>query len=90
MAEHELKIWPQFFDAIEVGDKRFEWRKDDREPRFEVGDTLRLLEYYPASGHSGRSLSATVTYVLRGPDFGVPDGYAVLSIADVHAGGSPG
>jgi hypothetical protein len=51
--EHELKVWPQFFDALLSGDKTFEVRKDDR--GFHVGDVLWLREYRPEqkcySGH---------------------------------------
>lgn len=30
MAEHTLKCWPNSYDAIADGRKRFEWRRDDR------------------------------------------------------------
>ena len=43
MTIHELKIWPQYFDAIASGIKTFEVRKDDR--GFAVGDTLVLKEW---------------------------------------------
>lgn len=47
MSTHELKVWPEYFDALASGEKSFEFRKDDREPRFAVGDVLRLREYHP-------------------------------------------
>jgi len=40
---HELKINPEFFDAVASGIKTFEVRKNDRP--FRIGDTLVLLEF---------------------------------------------
>jgi hypothetical protein len=45
--DHTLKTWPQFYAALENGDKTFELRKDDRAPRYEVGQILRLVEFNP-------------------------------------------
>ena len=79
MATHRLKAWPASFSAIYEGDKRAEFRKDDR--GFDVDDQLILEEYDPATGnYSGRRMMRLVTHILRGPDFGVPEGYVVMSI----------
>lgn len=87
MREHSLKIWPEPFEAIIDGRKRFEFRQDDR--GFAVGDTLRLSEWdpsplgsraYPPCGYTGRRLTVRVTYLARG-QWGIPDGYVVMSIA---------
>lgn len=43
--EHELKTWPDFFDAIWNNEKHFELRKDDR--GFQAGDTLLLTPEGP-------------------------------------------
>jgi hypothetical protein len=43
---HELKCWPEFFQAILSGSKTFEARRDDR--NFKVGDNLVLKEWTPA------------------------------------------
>jgi hypothetical protein len=76
---HDLKTWPAEFAAVEAGVKRFEWRKNDR--GFEVGDVLRLQEYDPdREQHTHRETVVDVTYLLRGPLFGVPEGYVVMSI----------
>jgi hypothetical protein len=47
MAVHELKCWPEYYDAIADGRKRFELRMDDR--RFAVGDILVLEKWKPHS-----------------------------------------
>lgn len=39
---HELKILPEYFEAVVSGNKRFEIRKDDR--NYKKGDILRLNE----------------------------------------------
>ena len=57
MATHELKCWPNAFEAIRDGRKRFEWRRDDR--GFEVGDVLVLKLYDPhAHGYSSTGPAA--------------------------------
>ena len=40
---HELKILPEYYNAVRCGDKRFEIRKNDR--GFHRGDILRLKEW---------------------------------------------
>lgn len=80
--EHELKTWPESYEAVRDGRKLFEWRRDDR--AFQRNDTLLLREWDElGKRYTGRSLRCCVTYILRGPFFQVPQGYAVLSIADV-------
>lgn len=76
---HDLKTWPLEFNAVESGAKRFEFRKNDR--GFTRGDCLVLKEWSPsAKGYSGHMLRCVVTYIVHGPEFGVPDGYCVMSI----------
>ena len=82
MTEHILKTWPNAFDAVKSGAKRFEWRKDDR--GFEVGDVLVLMRWDPAIGwrqseHAAEKLRVRVTYILRGL-FDVPSDFCVMSI----------
>lgn len=88
MREHILKTWSNAWDAVKRGDKRFEWRKDDR--GFEVGDVLVLKKWNPAKqqfvlkpqslGVEYEELRVVVTYILRGL-FNVPEGYCVMSIS---------
>lgn len=84
MAEHDLKVWPEFFQAIEDGIKTFEIRKNDR--NYQVGDTLRLREYAPGPDeYTGRERRELVVYMLNGDDvmgfaFGLRPGFVVMSL----------
>lgn len=77
---HALKTWPAFYEAVAGGRKPFEARKADRD--FEVGDTLRLEEWSPTTReYTGRACERLVTYIMRGPVFGVEAGWVVLGLA---------
>ena len=41
MIEHTVKCWPNYWDAIERGEKTFEVRLDDR--GYQKGDILSLI-----------------------------------------------
>jgi len=74
---HELKTWPEFFEAVFTGKKTFEVRYDDR--GFKAGDVLHLKEWEPTSMvYTGRDCMVVVGYVLAGPCFGVAQNYVVL------------
>ena len=76
---HELKTWPRYYQRVMDGDKTFEVRAADRD--FQIGDFLTLKEYDPdTSKYSGRCLSAIVTYILHGGNFGIESGFCVMSI----------
>lgn len=64
---HELKVYKEYFDVVELGLKTFEVRKDDR--NYQVGDTLILNEYDEKTGYSGRKICVIVTYALRNPKY---------------------
>jgi hypothetical protein len=77
---HELKTWPQFFDAIIDGTKSFELRRDDR--GFEVGDALLLRECDQLGNYSGRAVSRLVVYKLNAASFsGIEEGYCILGLS---------
>jgi hypothetical protein len=95
---HDLKVWPEFFEALADGRKTYEVRKDDRD--FQVGDGLLLREWEPLNNgfhkmgsYTGRAVVAEVVHLMRGPlafglalgDLLVPSGVVVLGI-DVHDG----
>lgn len=91
MATHDLKCWPEFFDAIADGRKTFEVRKNDR--GFQAGDRLVLRKYTPSGPFGPTYLTSNdyavapdraaaveveVTYVLSG--HGIEAGYVVMAI----------
>lgn len=66
--KHDLKIAPQYFDAVADGSKPFEVWFNDR--NYKVGDVLMLREYVEQQGHyTGRWLERLVTYVLDNKNF---------------------
>ena len=76
-AEHELKIWPEFFEPTLKGIKHFEARLNDR--GFKVGDILILKEYnITRDEYTGRELRKTVEYILEDHAF-VREGYVIMS-----------
>lgn len=80
MTEHELKTWPEYFQAVWKGLKKFEVRKNDRD--FKVGDTLYLREWDPVTEkYTGREARVEVTYVFVGAGYmGLGSGYVVMSV----------
>jgi Domain of unknown function (DUF3850) len=65
---HELKSWPNFFEAIVAGKKRHDLRRaDDR--IFNVGDILVLREFDPKKDvYTERVVRAEVTYITSDED----------------------
>lgn len=77
--KHDLKIWPEHFEAVVSGRKTFEVRADDRE--YAEGDTLLLREWNPdLQVHTGRTTERRVSHLLRDSAF-VRDGFVILSLA---------
>jgi hypothetical protein len=86
---HTLKTWPEYFEHVWAGRKRFEARKNDR--GFKVGDDVLLEEFDPkkvdfynaAAAYTGRQIIAEITYILSPPiakSLGMPDDVAMFSI----------
>lgn len=86
--EHKLKTDPAAFDDVVSGKKKFEIRLDDR--GYQANDFLILrktrftgtemkegapLEYV------GPSLYFYVTYIMRGPIYGLADGWVIMTIS---------
>lgn len=74
---HQLKIWPEYFEAVASGQKNFEIRYNDRD--FAEGDYLALNEYSEDDGYTGRSCLVYVDYILEDSTF-MRGGYVALGI----------
>jgi len=64
MVEVRKKCWPELFEAVKSGKKKFDLRLND----FNVseGDVLVLEEWNPhTKKYTGRKLKKKVTYVLK-------------------------
>ncbi len=98
MMIHELKITTRPSLDVRDGRKRVEIRKNDRLPRFQVGDVLLLREVCdkPTTGLLQYGLIPTghlevrrITHITHGPLYnggsaGLEEGYVALSIAPIE------
>lgn len=79
MKEHDLKVIPPYFDDIWSLRKTWEVRKNDRD--YQVGDTLILNEFDPETNdYTSKFVKAKVKYILHGGQFGIEEGYCVMTI----------
>lgn len=85
---HHLKTVNPHFSEVWASLKTFEIRGEgDRD--FNKGDTLVLMEFLPENNcFSGRKIEAKVTHILRGKEWGIMDGYCILSINLIQRYGS--
>lgn len=84
--DHELKVWPPYYQDVQDNRKAFEIRRNDRD--FKVGDICLMREYRPAThgfpgSFTGRSVRREIIYVLPDGEFGVLHGFVVLGIRPV-------
>ncbi len=75
---HDLKTDSEMWDALAAGDKTAEFRRNDRDYR--VGDVLTLRRG-TTSDEDVPSLAYEITHVVVGPAFGIPPGFALLSLS---------
>lgn len=81
---HALKTWPEYYKAVESGEKTFEIRRFDRP--FKVGDTLLLQEWDNKNEqYTGQELKMTITYILSGDvnKFGLFADFCVMGIKEI-------
>jgi ASC-1-like (ASCH) protein len=85
------KIWPEFFEAIKSGKKRFEIRLGDIDVN--EGDILELEEFNPETkNYTGRKIEKKVSYLLKTKDIDFwPKedinklGLVIMSLEDVYS-----
>lgn len=90
MKTHELKTDPKVFQQTWEGRKTFEIRKDDRD--YQSGDVLVLRETLFSGAqmtagavlhYTARSVVQAVTGILRGPVYGLTEGWCIMSVSNL-------
>lgn len=87
MAIVKKKIWPEYFELVKSGKKRFELRVADFD--IKEGDTLALGEWdQKTKEYTGRSIEKKVGYVLKVElnDFGQKDLIEKHGLYVIHLG----
>lgn len=75
---HELKILPEYYNAVQCGVKNFELRKDDRD--YQVGDWLILREWKDGE-YTGKATGHAIRYILRdAQEYGLMKGYCIIGL----------
>lgn len=77
MKTHDLKILPEFYQAVKKGEKTFEVRKNDRD--FKKYDVIILREW-DEKNYTGKWIAKKIGYILPGGQFGIEEGYVVLGL----------
>ena len=83
MTVHVLKCDPEYFLAVETGEKQFEIRPDDREPPFERGDVVAMINTGAGPGY-GATMIRRVGYIARGNR--IPEGFCMFALAPKEPG----
>ena len=88
MKEHEIKVWSEYWDALDSGEKNFEVRRDDR--GYQKGDILVLAKYdrkrdlhFLEGNRFGADkiiIRREITYILTGGQLGIEPGFVVLGL----------
>lgn len=77
--KHQLKVWPEYYEAVILKKKTFEIRENDR--GYITGDIVVLREWCPKSeNYTGRRVQKKISYIT---DFGQKPGFVVFSIVDI-------
>lgn len=86
MKKIEKKTWPEIFEKVTNGQKKFDLRLADEE--YNEGDILVLKEWDPKTKkYTGRELEKEITFTIKTKDFKFWDkeevdkyGYVVVSL----------
>ena len=91
---HELKTWPEEFQAVLSGQKRHEVRRNDR--NFQPGDEVVLKEWDKSllrpiaeavqdnqrTGYTGMQKTFFIGHITAGPSWGLPAGLVVFTLLE--------
>jgi len=77
IAVHHLKCVPSVFKEKRINNKPWEFRKNDRD--FENGDMIIEREWSKESGYTGEEIWETISLIVDGGQFGIPEGYVVMT-----------
>lgn len=80
---HFVKILPEYYIAVDTGEKTFEVRFNDR--NYKVGDILHLQEFC-GGAYTGRVIEKEVCYMVDNPKF-CKEGFVVLGLKDISKKG---
>lgn len=80
MKAHEIKILSNYFEAVRLGIKNFEIRKNDR--NYRIGDNVVLKEW-KGDKYTGREIKKRITYIVYGPCYGLTKGNCVMALGEV-------
>lgn len=76
---HHLKTWPEPFQQLWNGTKRFEIRVFDRD--YKTGDMVRLFEYDPkAETFTGRYIRGDIGHIEKPGSWGLPETIGVFAV----------
>jgi len=74
---HQLKIIPSFYQDVADGQKRWEYRKNDR--NFKINDSVILREWNTEK-YTGRILIYKIFYIVHGGVVDIPENYCIFSL----------
>lgn len=75
---HEIRCWPEYYEALLSHIKEFEVRINDRD--YQVGDTLLIKEWNAKTQkYTNRLLIRKITYILQGVH-GLPKNICVMQL----------
>ena len=82
--DHELKIWPKYFEAVSEGKKKFEIRSTfDRV--FKEGQNILLREWdNETESYTGKWIHVQITYLAEG--MLLPEDICVFSFIRIRRG----
>ncbi|EDP59463.1 hypothetical protein AND4_09827 [Vibrio sp. AND4] len=75
---HVIKVQSEHFSEVLAHRKTNEVRLNDRD--YQAGDCLNLREIDSSGQITGQEVNAEVSHVLQGGQFGVAEGWCVLSL----------